>query len=93
LQIIDPAHPLARGERDRLGLGMNELVRSNDLVYLSWVEAVLAAAGIACVLSDQYTSVIEGSIGAIPRRILVDSDDFVRAERVLAEAEAELRRD
>lgn len=93
MQIIDPAHPLARGERDRLGLGMNELVRSNDLVYLSWVEAVLAAAGIACVLSDQYTSVIEGSIGAIPRRILVDSDDFVRAERVLAEAEAELRRD
>jgi len=71
---------------------MNELVRSNDLVYLSWVESVLADAGIACVLSDQYTSVIEGSIGAIPRRILVDSDDLVRAERVLAEAETELRR-
>jgi len=72
---------------------MVELVRSNDLVYLSWVEAVLSSAGIACVLSDQYTSVIEGSIGAIPRRILVDSDDLHRAARLLAEAEAELAQD
>ncbi len=72
---------------------MVELVRSNDLVYLSWVEAVLSGAGIACTLSDQYTSVIEGSIGAIPRRILVDSDDLIRAERLLAEAAAELAQD
>lgn len=72
---------------------MVELVRSNDLVYLSWVEAVLSGAGIACVTSDQYTSVIEGSIGAIPRRILVDADDLQRAARLLAEAEAELARD
>ena len=69
---------------------MVELVRSNDLVYLSWVEAILAGAGIGCALSDQYTSVIEGSIGAIPRRILVDSDDLIRARRVLAEAAAGL---
>ena len=72
---------------------MVELVRSNDLVYLSWVEAVLSGAGIASTLSDQYTSVIEGSIGAIPRRILVDSDDLIRAERLLAEAAAELAQD
>jgi hypothetical protein len=72
---------------------MVELVRSNDLVYLSWVEAQLAAAGIASLLTDQYTSVIEGSIGAIPRRVLVDEDDLPRARRVLGEAEAALGRD
>ncbi len=72
---------------------MVELVRSNDLVYLSWVEAQLAAAGIPCLLTDQYTSVIEGSIGAIPRRLLVDGDDLPRARRILREAETTLGRD
>lgn len=72
---------------------MVELVRSNDLVHLSWVEATLAGAGIGTLLTDQYTSVIEGSIGAIPRRILVEAKDLVRARRALAEAEAGLDRD
>jgi hypothetical protein len=69
---------------------MVELVRSNDLVYLSWVEATLAAAGIESLVADQHTSVLEGSIGAIPRRILVDDLDLSRARRTLAEAAAEL---
>jgi hypothetical protein len=72
---------------------MVELVRSNDLVYLSWVEAQLAEAGIHCLLTDQYTSVIEGSIGAIPRRLLVDGEDLPRALRLLREAEAALGQD
>ncbi len=69
---------------------MVELVRSNDLVYLSWVEATLAAAGIESLVADQHTSVLEGSIGAIPRRILVDDLDESRARRILAQAAAEL---
>jgi hypothetical protein len=69
---------------------MVELLRSNDLVYLSWVESVLAEAGIACLLTDQYTSVIEGSIGAIPRRLLVAEADLRRARWHLAAAEAAL---
>ena len=69
---------------------MVELVRSNDLVYLSWVEATLAAAGIESLLTDQHTSVLEGSIGAIPRRILVDDDDIGRARHILEQAATEL---
>ena len=72
---------------------MVELVRSNDLVYLSWVQAQLAGAGIECLLTDQYTSVIEGSIGAIPRRLLVDDEDLPRARQLLREAEAALGQD
>ena len=72
---------------------MVELVRSNDLVYLSWLQAQLADAGIECLLTDQYTSVIEGSIGAIPRRLLVDGEDLPRARRLLREAEAALGRE
>lgn len=67
---------------------MVELVRSNDLVYLSWIEAVLAAEGIPCFVLDGYTSAIEGSIGAIPRRVMVDEDDLDRARELLAAAEA-----
>lgn len=65
---------------------MIELLRSNDLVYLSWASATLEAAGIPVLLLDQHTSAIEGSIGAIPRRLMVASDDLSRARWVLETA-------
>ena len=64
---------------------MKELLRSNDPVRLSYVEALLRAAGIASVLLDQHTSIIEGSIGAIQRRLMVEDDDLGRARAVLAD--------
>lgn len=72
---------------------MVELVRSNDLVYLSWVEATLRSAAIEVLRTDQHASVIEGSIGAIPRRLLVEDADLARARRLLAWAEASLSDD
>jgi hypothetical protein len=66
---------------------MKELLRSNDPVRLSWAEALLAAAGIETVVADRHTSVVEGSIGAIQRRILVADRDLLRARALLAEAE------
>lgn len=65
---------------------MRELVRTNDVVRLSWLQALLADAGIEAVVLDVYTSVIEGSIGAIPRRLAVIEEDFARARRVLEAA-------
>ncbi len=65
---------------------MKELVRTNDVVKLSWLQALLADAGIHAVVLDVHTSVIEGSIGAIPRRLAVIEDDFARARRVLKAA-------
>ncbi len=47
-------------------------------------------AGIATLLVDQHTSSIEGSIGAIQRRLLVAEDDLPRARRLLEEAAADL---
>jgi hypothetical protein len=69
---------------------MVELVRTNDPVQLSWAQAVLEEAGISSVVFDVHTSVIEGSIGAIPRRLMVDSADESRAKRVLQDAGREL---
>jgi len=47
---------------------------------------LLADAGIETVLLDQYTSVMEGSIGAIQRRLAVATDDYSRARRILQDA-------
>lgn len=65
---------------------MRELVRSNELVFLSWLDAALRAEGIAPILLDTHTSVLEGSTLAIPRRVMVEDDDFARARRLVTEA-------
>jgi hypothetical protein len=65
---------------------MRELLRSNDLVHLSWARAMLAAEGIDSVLLDDHVSGVEGSIGAIPRRLMVAEEVFERAAQVLERA-------
>jgi len=65
---------------------MRELLRTNDPVKLSWIQALLADAGIEAVVLDTHTSIVEGSIGAIPRRLCVLAEDLERARRVLDEA-------
>jgi hypothetical protein len=67
---------------------MKELVRTNDAVLLSWLQALLASVGIDALVLDTHTSVIEGSIGAIPRRLMVGDADHARAKAVLIEAGA-----
>lgn len=66
---------------------MKELLRTNDLVLLSWLQAELAAEGIEAIVLDTHASIVEGSISAIPRRVMVDDRDHARAEQVLARAD------
>ena len=74
---------------------MIELLRTNDLVLISVVEALLAEDRIACFVADQHMSAVEGSLGFLPRRIMVDADAIGRARRILSEAgfAEELRRE
>ncbi len=65
---------------------MQELLRSNDLVHLSWAQAILADASIPYLLLDDHVSGIEGSIGAIPRRLMVEDDHLEAARRLLEQA-------
>ena len=69
---------------------MIELIRTNDTVRLSWLQALLAAAGIEAVVLDGYTSIMEGSIGAIPRRLVVAASDYPRARAALLAAGEDL---
>lgn len=65
---------------------MKIVLRSNDPVEISFVQALLADVGVQAVVLDQHMSVLEGSIGAIPRRLVVVDEDFAAAGRVLREA-------
>jgi hypothetical protein len=67
---------------------MKELLRTNDIVRLSWLQALLADSGIQSLILDQHTSLVEGSIGAIPRRLMVAERDHRRAESLISEADA-----
>jgi len=69
---------------------MVEILRSNDPVELSWAQAVLRAAGIETLVLDEHTSVLEGSIGAIPRRLVVADEDGEPARLRLERARADL---
>lgn len=63
-----------------------ELLCTNDLVLLSRVETILGAAGISGLIADRHMSALEGSLGFLPRRVLVAAEDAPRARRLLIEA-------
>jgi len=65
---------------------MRELVRTNDAVLITAIEALLNGAQIKHLVVDRNMSVLEGSIGIFPRRILVDEQQFDAARRLLEEA-------
>lgn len=65
---------------------MRELVKTNDLILISYVEALLADQGIDVVIFDQNISPMEGSIGVFPRRLVVADEAWSRASRVLRDA-------
>jgi hypothetical protein len=67
-------------------LAMKLLVRTNDAVLISKIEAVLAEKGLDYLVADQHMSVLEGSAGFLTRRILVADDDIAAARRTLTEA-------
>ncbi len=65
---------------------MKELLRTNDLVRLSWLQALLADAGIETFVLDHNTAAIEGGISALQRRLMVREPDHRRALAALADA-------
>ncbi|MCC9620208.1 DUF2007 domain-containing protein [Thalassospira sp. MA62] len=72
---------------------MIELFRSNDPIELSWAQAVLADQGITSHIFDFHASIIEGSIGALPRRLMVAGDVESRAKYILDLARRDLEED
>lgn len=74
---------------------MIEIIRTNDMVVLGFVQSLLEHAAIPVLIADGHISVLEGSIGAFPRRVLVPKDHAAQARRLIVDAglAAELRHD
>lgn len=72
---------------------MKELIRTNDVVLLSFAESLMRDADIPCMVADQSMSVLEGSLGLLAKRLLVAEDRAGQARRIFIDAglEAELR--
>ena len=65
---------------------MIELLRTNDMVTLSFVEALLRDANIPYQSLDHNMSIMDGSLGILPRRILIDGDYERLARQLLVDA-------
>jgi hypothetical protein len=65
---------------------MREIVRTNDAVLITAIEALLKGAAIRHMVLDQNMSVLEGSLGMLPRRVLVEDEQVDRARRLLTDA-------
>jgi len=65
---------------------MREIVRTNDAVLITAIDALFKGANIRHLVFDQNMSVLEGSIGMLPRRILVEDEQVARARQLLTDA-------
>jgi tRNA1(Val) A37 N6-methylase TrmN6 len=64
-------------------LPLREVLKTNNPVLLNFAQVLLADAGIDAQVFDSHTSVIEGSLGILPRRVMVPDAQHARAETVL----------
>jgi hypothetical protein len=67
-------------------MSLREIVRTNDPVLVSVIEALLRGADIPHMILDQNMSVLEGSLGILPRRVLVEDADVAAARGILVDA-------
>lgn len=65
---------------------MQELIRTNDVVVISFVESLLRDAEIDFFIADQNMSILEGSLGILAKRVMVATDDLAQARRILTDA-------
>ncbi len=65
---------------------MKELIRTNDPVLISFLEALLKSERIGHFVLDQNMSILDGSLGILPRRLMVNNEDHERAARLLRSA-------
>lgn len=70
-------------------MALKAVLKTTDIVLISAVEAALSAQDIPCIRMDEHMSVMEGSLGILPRRLMVDEEDFPRAAEIVADVRAQ----
>ena len=65
---------------------MRAVLKSNDPVLLNYATNLLSQEGIEALVFDEHASVMDGSMGFLPRRLMVADEDFAKADRLLRTA-------
>lgn len=65
---------------------MKEILRTNDPVVISFVESLLRDAGLSFFIADRNMSIMEGSLGILQPRVMVDEADEATAREIIREA-------
>ena len=70
---------------------MKELFRTNDITKFIYAETIMNSNDIISFALDENISVLEGSIGILPRRLMVLENDFERASELLEDFGLDLK--
>ncbi len=71
---------------------MKELLRTNDPTVIAFATALLDGEGIDCFELDVNMSILDGSLGILPRRLMVRDADLIAAERAMRDNDISLGR-
>lgn len=69
---------------------MKELFRTTDPTLIPFATAMLRAEDIGCFDLDIHMSILEGSIGVMPRRLMVADRDYFQARAILRDNDVEI---
>ncbi len=69
---------------------MKELLRTNDPTVIAFASALLEGEDIDCFAMDVHMSALEGSIGILPRRLMVADRDHFRAEAIMRDNDIDM---
>ena len=88
MRIPDPGTCAKRDRRARFDYknSMRAVLKTTDPVALNYAANVLSQEGIESVVFDAHASVMDGSMGFMPRRLMVLDEDFDRAHKLLLQA-------
>jgi hypothetical protein len=84
--------PIDKDARNAYVIDMKELLRTNDPTVIAYATALLDGEGIACFQFDVNMSILEGSIGIMPRRLMVVDRDLFMAEAIMRDNDIDLGR-
>ncbi|MDO8884617.1 MAG: DUF2007 domain-containing protein [Pseudotabrizicola sp.] len=69
---------------------MKELLRTNDITVIAYAQTLLQGEGIATFEMDVHMSILDGSLGILPRRLMVRDQDLFMARTVMRDNDIDL---
>lgn len=69
---------------------MKEILRTNDPTIIAFATALLRGEDIECFVLDVHMSVLEGTIGLFPKRLMVARENHFRASAILRDNDIEI---